>query len=143
MSWAEQRIGKQRILGAYAWCTMLDHKIPVAAGSDVPVEELPPLLGIYAAVTRQAATGTPAGGWYPAQRMTLDEALAAFTTGAAYAEAAEGERGMIAVGRAADLTVFDGPLLPDRSLLSRRVDDTIVDGEIVMRREPRKDRSEH
>ncbi len=135
MPWAEQRIGPQRILGAYAWRTMLDQRIPLAAGSDFPVEEVAPLLGIYAAVTRQDATGKPAGGWYPKQKLTLDEALAAFTSGAAYAEGAEATRGMIAVGRAADLTIFDRALAADRSLLETRVDYTIVDGHVVFDRQ--------
>jgi predicted amidohydrolase YtcJ len=82
-------------------------------------------------VTRQDAKGEPAGGWYPKQRLTLDEAIAAFTTGAAYAEFAEAERGTIAVGRIADLTVFDRPITPDHSLLETKVAMTIVGGEIV------------
>ncbi len=135
MPWAEQRIGPARILGAYAWRTMLDRKIPLAGGSDFPVEDVPPILGIYAAVTRQDAKGNPAGGWYPAQKLTLDEAIAAFTTGAAYAEGAEATRGMIAVGRPADLTIYDRALAPDRTLLETRVDYTIVDGEIVFERQ--------
>lgn len=134
MPWAEQRLGKQRILGAYAWRTMLDHRIPLAAGSDFPVEEVAPLLGIYAAVTRQDASGKPPGGWYPAQRLTLDEAIAAFTRGAAFAEGAEDTRGVIAIGRAADLTVFDRALAADQGLLATHVDLTIVDGEIVFLR---------
>lgn len=134
MRWAEARVGKQRILGAYAWRTMLDKKIPLAAGSDFPVEEVRPILGIYAAVTRQDAEGKPEGGWYPAQKLTLDEAIAGFTTGAAYAEGAEATRGMIAVGRPADLTVFDKPLVADRSLLAREAWMTIVDGDIVYRK---------
>ncbi|HVK88813.1 MAG TPA: amidohydrolase [Kofleriaceae bacterium] len=134
MPWAEQRLGKQRILGAYAWRTMLDHHIPLAAGSDFPIEEVAPLLGLYAAVTRQDAEGTPAGGWYPAQRLTLDEAIAAFTSGAAYAQFAEHTLGTIAVGRTADLTVFDRPLAADRSLLATGVAYTIVDGAIVYER---------
>jgi predicted amidohydrolase YtcJ len=131
MPWAEQRVGPERIKGAYAWRTVLDKGVPLAAGSDFPVEEVSPLLGIYAAVTRQDASGAPAGGWYPAQRMTLDEALAAFTYGAAYAGFAEDVRGRIAVGRVADLTVIDGTLAADRSLLGRKVAMTIVGGEIV------------
>ncbi len=131
MPWAEQRVGPERIKGAYAWRTVLDQGVPLAAGSDFPVEEVSPLLGIYAAVTRQDGSGAPAGGWYPAQRMTLDEALAAFTYGAAYAGFAEDTRGRIAVGRAADLTVLDGALAADRSLLARKVALTIVGGEIV------------
>ena len=135
MPWAEARLGPTRILGAYAWRTMLEHHIPVAGGSDFPVERVPPILGIYAAVTRQDSKGMPAGGWYPDQRMTLPEAIDAFTRGAAYAEGAEDSRGMIAVGRHADLTVFSGTLVPDRSLLDLQVDYTIVDGEIVYQRE--------
>jgi predicted amidohydrolase YtcJ len=131
MPWAEQRIGAERIKGAYAWRTVLDKGVPLAAGSDFPVEEVSPLLGIYAAVTRQDGSGAPPGGWYPTQRMTLDEALAAFTYGAAYAGFAEDTRGRIAVGRLADLTVFDGALAPDRSLLERKVALTIVGGEVV------------
>jgi predicted amidohydrolase YtcJ len=135
MPWAEARIG-DRILGGYAWRTVLDAGVPLAFGSDFPVEDVHPLRGIYAAVTRQDAHGNPAGGWYPAQRMTLDEALAAFTRGAAYAEFAEGSRGTIAVGHAADLTVFSGELHADASLLSESVRLTMVAGKIIWRGGP-------
>jgi predicted amidohydrolase YtcJ len=131
MPWAEARVGAVRIRGAYAWRSMLDRAIPFAAGSDFPVEEPSPLLGIYAAVTRQDAAGSPTGGWYPAQRLSLDEAIAGFTRGAAYAEGAEARRGIIAVGRDADITVFDRPLTPDRELLSTLIYMTIVEGQVV------------
>jgi hypothetical protein len=136
MPWAEARVGKQRILGAYAWRTMLDHHVPLAFGSDFPVEEPSPMAGIYAAVMRQAPDGAPHGGWYPAQRMTLDEAIAGFTRGAAYAEGAETRRGMIAPGMDADLTVFQQPLEADArtgtsSLQGNPIDATIVGGEVV------------
>ncbi len=134
MPWAEQRVGAERIRGAYAWRTVLDKGVPLAAGSDFPVEEVAPLLGIYAAVTRQDATGKPPGGWYPDQKLTLDEALAAFTSGAAYAEFAEGSRGVIAVGRVADVTVFDRALAADRTILDTHVQLTIVGGKIVYER---------
>ena len=117
MPWAEARIGKQRIKGAYAWRTMLDNHIPLAFGSDFPVEEVNPLLGLDAAVHR--------GNWYPAQKLTLDEAVSAFTTGAAFAVGEE--RG---VQRRADLTIFDGKLEPD-TLAKRHVVMTIVGGQIV------------
>jgi predicted amidohydrolase YtcJ len=135
MPWAEARVGAQRITGAYAWRTMMEHHIPVAGGSDFPVEQVAPLLGIYAAVTRQDSKGMPAGGWYPQQKMTLSEALGAFTTGAAYAGKAEATRGALAVGKAADITVYSGALAPDHSLLELQIDYTIVDGEIVYQRE--------
>lgn len=115
MPWAEARVGKQRIKGAYAWRTMLDNKIPLAFGSDFPVEEVNPLLGLQSAVTR--------GGWYPEQKLTLDEAVHAFTVGAAEAV---GEK----AGQAADVTVFDGALT-EATLLERKVLMTIVGGEIV------------
>ena len=135
MPWAEARLGADRVRGAYAWRTMFENHIPVAGGSDFPVEQVSPLLGIYSAVTRQDAKGAPAGGWYPAQKMTLDEAIAAFTRGAAYAEGAEATRGVLAVGRAADLTVYSAPLVADRSLLALKIDYTVVDGEVVYQRE--------
>jgi predicted amidohydrolase YtcJ len=135
MPWAEARVGKTRILGAYAWRTMFDNKIPLASGSDFPVEDVGPLLGIYASVTRQDANGKPEGGWYPKQRMTLDEAIAGFTSGAAFAEFAEGTRGVIAVGKTADLTIFDRALAADKSLLETKADYTIVDGEVRYHRQ--------
>ncbi|HEY0993786.1 MAG TPA: amidohydrolase [Kofleriaceae bacterium] len=135
MPWAEARLGPVRVKGAYAWRTLADQHIPIAGGSDFPVEQVSPLLGLYAAVTRQDAKGAPPGGWYPDQRMTLDEAVAAFTKGAAYAEFAEDTRGVLAVGRRPDVTVFSGKLAPDKSLLELRIDYTIVDGEVVYDRE--------
>ena len=134
MRWAEDRIGPERIRGAYAWRTMLDNGIPLAAGSDFPVEEVAPLLGIYSAVTRQDAGGKPEGGWYPAQKLTLDEAIAAFTRGAAYAEFREATHGTIEVGKPANLTVFDRALVADRTLIETQVEMTIVDGGIAYRR---------
>lgn len=130
MRWAEGRLGGDRIKGAYAWRTMLNKGIPLAFGSDFPVEEVAPLLGLYAAVTRQDAKGEPAGGWTPKQKLSLDEAIAAFTTGAAYAEFAEDKRGMIAVGRLADVTVYDRALQPDKTLLETKILMTIVGGRI-------------
>src|SRR6185295_2579433 len=124
-----------RMVAAHAIASMQ----PTHATSDMPWAEarLGPqrVLGLYAAVTRQDAKGMPAGGWYPSQRMTLSEAIEAFTRGAAYAEGAEDSRGVLAVGRHADLTVFSGKLTADPSLLDLHVDYTIVDGEIVYQRE--------
>lgn len=130
MPWAEKRVGGDRIKGAYAWRTMINKGIPIAFGSDFPVEDVPPILGIYAAVTRQDAKGEPAGGWMPKQKLSLDEAINAFTNGAAYAEFAEDTRGMIKVGMTADVTVFDRALAPDKTLLETKVALTIVGGKI-------------
>lgn len=134
MPWAEARVGPERIKGAYAWKTLLDSGAHLAFGSDFPVEEPSPLLGLYAAVTRQDPSGNPAGGWYPDQRLTLDQALRAFTVEAAYAAFAETQRGMIKPGMVADITVFDRPLRPDKSLLETRVSYTIVGGKVVYER---------
>ncbi len=125
MPWAEARIGRARIKGAYAWRTMLDQKIPLAFGSDFPVEEVSPLLGLHAAIDRTDGKGNPAGGWYPEQKMTLDQAVAGFTTGAAFAAFAEDQS-----GTRADLTIFDGTLEP-ATILQRKAIMTIVGGEIV------------
>jgi predicted amidohydrolase YtcJ len=131
MPWAEARVGKERIKGAYAWRTMLNNKIPVAFGSDFPIEEVSPLLGLHAAVTRTDTKGQPAGGWYADQRMTLDEAVAGFTTGAAYAAFVDGPPH-------ADLTIYDGKL-DATNLLDRKVVMTIVDGHVVYDARPGSD----
>jgi hypothetical protein len=131
MPWAEARIGARRIRGAYAWRSLLDSGARIAAGSDFPVEEVPPLGGIHAAVTRQDPAGQPPGGWYPEQRMTLEEAVAAFTTGAAFASFSETSRGMLRAGFAGDVTVYDRALVGDAGLLSTRVVMTIVAGRVV------------
>jgi predicted amidohydrolase YtcJ len=135
MPWAEERVGPDRIHGGYAWRTILDAGIRLVLGSDFPVEEVSPLLGLYAAVTRQDASGNPPGGWYPAQRMTLDEAIRGFSEGAAYAGFVEASRGRIEVGMVADLTVLDRTIAADRTLLDTQVDLTIVGGRIVFERE--------
>ncbi len=131
MPWAEARVGPARIGGAYAWRSMLSSGAHVAFGSDFPVEEASPLLGVYAAVTRQDARGNPPGGWRAEQRLTLDEALRLFTAEPAYAAFAEAHRGRIAPGFIADLTVFDRPLSPDRSLLEAKADLVVVGGAIA------------
>jgi hypothetical protein len=128
MRWAEARVGAERIQGAYAWRRMLEAGARIAAGSDFPVEQVSPLHGIYAAVTRQDPDGQPDGGWYPDQRLTLDEALRAFTAEAAFAGFDEARVGRIAPGMLADVTVFDRALAADRSLLETGVDLTLVGG---------------
>ncbi|HKE14523.1 MAG TPA: amidohydrolase [Kofleriaceae bacterium] len=138
MPWAEERVGPDRIRGAYAWRTLLKSGAHVAFGSDFPVEEVSPLLGLYAAVTRQDSRGQPAGGWRPEERFTLEEAVRAFTVEAAYAGFAERERGMVKEGMVADLTVFDRPLRADRTLLETAVDYTIVGGHVVFERRPQR-----
>jgi predicted amidohydrolase YtcJ len=131
MPWAEARLGPQRIRGAYAWRSVLRTGAHLAFGSDFPVEEASPFLGLYAAVTRQDAEGRPPGGFLPDERLTLDEALHAFTVEPAWASFSERQRGVAATGFVADLTVFDRALAPDRSLLATRASVVIVGGRIV------------
>jgi predicted amidohydrolase YtcJ len=134
MPWAEARVGKDRIRGAYAWRTMLSAHAHVVAGSDFPIEEVSPLLGLYSFVTRQDGDGKPPGGWLPEQKLTLDEALRAFTVEPAWAGFAENDRGRVVPGFVADLTVYDRLLAGDRRLLDTKIDMTIVGGKVAYER---------
>lgn len=110
MNMAEQRVGAQRIKGAYAWRTFLKQGSRIACGSDFPVESANPFFGIHAAVTRQDAGGSPAGGWYANEAMTLKEAFACFTLDAAYAARQEKVLGSLEAGKWADFVVIDQDL---------------------------------
>ncbi|MEO0996190.1 MAG: amidohydrolase, partial [Pseudomonadota bacterium] len=104
---AEDRVGPTRILGGYAWRSMLAAGAVVAAGSDFPVEPENPLFGLHAAVTRKDRGGQPDGGWYPDEALTREQALRAFTYHAAYAARQEGWLGQLAAGMKADFVVLD------------------------------------
>ncbi|KQV32776.1 amidohydrolase [Massilia sp. Root335] len=104
---AEQRIGPERIKGAYAWRTFLQQGSRIACGSDFPVEAPNPFFGIHAAVTRQDAAGNPIAGWYPEQEMSLKEAFRCFTLDAAYAGHQEKTLGSLEIGKYADFIVVD------------------------------------
>jgi predicted amidohydrolase YtcJ len=130
MPWAEARLGKDRLAGAYAWKSIMAAGAHVVGGSDFPIEEVSPLLGLDAALTRQDAQGNPPGGWLPKERLTLEEALRIYTVEPAWSSFQERNHGRIARGMVADLTVLDGDLSAGR-LLSRKVDWTIVGGQIV------------
>ncbi len=135
MYWAEDRVGPERIKGAYAWRTVLNSGARLALGSDFPVEDVNPFFGIYAAVTRQDQKGWPPGGWYPDQKLTLAEAIRGFTKDAAYAAFEENSRGTIEPGKLADFTVVEGDLyaMPQSELFKAKVRYTVVGGEIVYR----------
>ena len=94
MRWADARLGPGRVDGAYAWRWFADAGVPLAFGSDFPVEIVNPFWGIYAAITRQDAEGQPAGGWHPEQKLSLEETLRGYTAGAAYAAFAEDRLGI-------------------------------------------------
>jgi predicted amidohydrolase YtcJ len=106
MGWAEERVASDEEVGLYAWRWAADAGLPIAAGSDFPVDPEQPLYGLHAAVTRRDRAGRPEGGWHPEQRLTLAEAVRAYTEGAAYAAFEERERGRIAPGLRADLTIL-------------------------------------
>ena len=104
---AEARLGPDRLGGAYAWRSMLQNGVPLAFGSDSPVETPEPFVGLAVAVSRQDANGQPAGGWQPQQTITREQALAAYTAGAAYAGFAEGRFGELKPGQRADFLLVD------------------------------------
>ena len=135
MPWAAARVGEDRLKFAYAWRSVLDTHAHVAFGSDFPVEEPEPLAGLYSARFRMDAGGKPEGGWHPEQRVSGEEALAAFTTGAAYAEFAEERRGTLAVGMDADFVVLsvDPVTCTAPQLLQAKVVATVVAGDAVYR----------
>ena len=135
--WADLRLGTDRSQGAYAWKWFLDGRVPLAFGSDFPVAIVNPFYGLYAAVTRRQPDGLPLEGWHPDQRLTLDEALRAFTAGPAHASFAEDRLGVLKVGRRADITVVDRDLfrVPPEDLLKVRVKFTIVDGGVAYERD--------
>lgn len=113
MNMAEDRIGHQRIAGAYAWRRFLKQGTVVAGGSDFPVESPNPFFGLYSAVTREDHQGQPPGGWYPGQDMTLTEALRAFTLDAAYAGHSEKTLGTLEPGKWADFILIDHDVIKD------------------------------
>jgi predicted amidohydrolase YtcJ len=141
MEWAEARLGKERLAGAFAWRSLLEEGVPLAFGSSFPRRgdrPVDPLVGLYAAVTRQNERGEPAGGWLPHQKISAGEALALFTDGPAYASFAEARRGKILPGMDADLTVLDRDPLEvlekkPRELLSAKVIRTFVAGKDLLR----------
>ena len=133
MPWAEDRLGPQRIQGAYAWRKLRDSGARLALGSDFPVESVDPRFGLYAAATRTDAAGMPKGGWHPEDKLTAYEALRGFTLDAAYAGFAEDEVGSLAVGKRADFVILaQDPLAIDPSQLRELdVQSTWVDGKPV------------
>ncbi len=133
MPWAEDRLGPERIRGAYAWRWLLDRGLPICGGSDAPVERLDPMAAFRAAVARVDADGAPAGGWYPEHRMTREEALLQLTLWPAYAAFREHDLGSIAVGKRADLVLLSGDPMTAKveELDEIEVEMTFFDGSLV------------
>jgi hypothetical protein len=131
--WAEKRIGHERARTSYAWRSMLDASVVLAFGSDWPVAPLDPLSGIAAAVTRATLDGRNPGGWFPEQRLTVEEALRAYTRGSAYAAFEEKDKGTIAPGKFADLVVLSEDLfrIPPQRIKDAHAEITMVGGRVV------------
>ena len=139
MPWVPARLGTARMEeGAYVWRRLLDAGATIAAGSDFPVEEANPMLGFYAAVTRQDLSGNPPGGWMPRERLTREQALRAFTLDAAYAAHAEQLLGSLEEGKLADFVMLSRDIMaiPPEQIPATEVMMTVVGGEIVFEREP-------
>jgi predicted amidohydrolase YtcJ len=140
MRWAEKRIGPARSRDAYNFRSFTAAGIPVAFGTDWAVEPLDPRLGLYAAVTREFPQGGPPGGWFPEEKITLEEAVDLYTRGSAYAELTEKDKGTLEPGKLADLVVFAADLFEGspRAILTTPVDLTVVGGRVVYDRNARR-----
>jgi predicted amidohydrolase YtcJ len=141
MRWAEDRIGHARAQeGAYAWRKLLLANARIAFGTDFAVEPLDPVEGLYSAVTRQSRQrpGTPPGGWLPEEHLSIDEGIALYTAGSAYAEFQEADKGVLEPGKLADLVVWDRDLLtvPPQDILQVKPALTIVGGRAVYESSP-------
>jgi hypothetical protein len=141
MRWMEERIGRERSRGAYAFRRLKEAGAVLIFGSDSPGTNaaryyLSPVYGLYAAVTRQTLTGEPKEGWFPDQCLTIEEAIEAYTQGPAWAAFEEGVKGTLAAGKLADIAVFDRNLIEvgrtrPAELLKAKVRYTIVGGNVV------------
>lgn len=133
MYWAGARLGTHRLPGAYAWRSLLNTGVVIPNGSDFPVEYVNPLISFHAAIARQDANDWPAGGWYPEQVMTREEALKSMTIWPAYAAFQETDLGSLAPGKRADFVVLDQDIMrvPASLVLKTRVVSTWVGGKAV------------
>jgi hypothetical protein len=133
---AEKRIGVERCKGAYAWRRLLDAGAMVAFGTDYPVEPVDPLEGLYAAVTRKDRAGESGEGWFPDQKLSMEEVIRLYTLESARAEFMEDRKGMIKEGYLGDVVIYDKDLMtiPHDQIMSAKVDYTIVGGKVVYHR---------
>jgi predicted amidohydrolase YtcJ len=134
--WADKVIGPERSRTTYAFRSLLDARAPVAFGSDWYVAPPTPLEGIYAAVSRRTIDEKQPGGWVPEQKISVEEALRAYTLGAAYAEFAERDKGSLERGKLADFVLLDRDLtrIPPETIRDARVTMTVVGGQVVFSR---------
>jgi len=133
MRWAEQRVGPERIKGAYAWATLQKSGARLAFGTDYDVEPISPFRGLYACVTRELPEGGPEGGWQPQEKISLDDCIRDYTSGSAYAQFEEGRKGQLKTGYYADFVVLSNDLtkIPPSEYVKTRVLRTVVGGRTV------------
>lgn len=133
MRWAEDRIGPERIKGAYAWATMLKNGVRLAFGTDYSVEPISPFRGLYACVTRERPDGGPRNGWGPQEKISLGDCIRAYTSGSAYAQFEEGKKGELKQGEYADFVILSNDLtkVPPAQFTKTRVLRTVVGGRTV------------
>ena len=133
MRWAEQRVGPERVKGAYAWATMEKFGIRLAFGTDYDVEPITPFRGLYACVTRELPAGGPHGGWQPQEKISLDDCIRAYTSGSAYGEFMEGKKGELKAGQFADFIVLSKDLtrVEPSEYVGTKVLRTVVGGRTV------------
>jgi predicted amidohydrolase YtcJ len=131
MNWAESRLGPKRAEHSYAWAEFLHHGVTLAFGTDYPVEPVSPFRGLYAAITRRSEDGKKS--YYPGQKLNIEQAIDAYTTGAAFAEFAEKEKGKLQPGMLADFIVLDRDItsVPPPKILETKVLQTVVGGKTV------------
>jgi len=136
--WAEKRIGRERAKGTYAFRSLLDAGAVLAFGSDWSVAPLDPVLGIYAAATRRTLDGKNPSGWVPEQKITVEEAVRAYTVGSAFAEFAENVKGTITPGKLADLVILDRDIfnIDPAEIEKVKVRMTVMDGRVVYEKKP-------
>ena len=138
MNMAENRIGRERLKGAYAWRTFLDQGSIVVSGSDYPVELANPFDGIHAAVTRQNKANQPQDGWLPEEAMTIEEAMRSFSIDAAWGAHQEGSLGGLTQGKWADFIIIDQDIyqIPAEDIWKTQVLETWLAGELVYAKDP-------
>ena len=132
----EKRIGKERCKYAYAWRSLLDADATIAFGTDYPVEPLDPMEGLYAAVTRKDRMGEEGDGWFPEQKLTMEEAIELYTLKGAYAQFMEDRKGMIKKDYLGDVVIVNQDLMtiPEENIMKTKADYTIVGGKVVFKR---------
>ncbi len=133
----EKRVGYERCRGTYAWRSLLNTGAKLAFGTDYQVEPLNPMEGLYAAVTRKNRNGEEGDGWFPEQKLTMEEAIKYYTLGSSYAQFMDDRKGMIKPGYLADIVITDKDLLtiPENEIMTTKVDYTIVGGKVVYKSE--------